>query len=213
MNKSTNIAVIESRWWDDSNTSVRGTFDLISDILYDSPHYYYYEMANSEVAMKEALYRVATRRSCKYLCLATHGYEDGLQMHNGDVLSRAEIRNILLKVTDAPNTKLHGLHLASCSFGTERLAEFIFKESVSLEWISGYGEEVNWLDSTAMDMMFFSELVSDDRNETPKERIWRTAINLHKKAGGLIDQLGFGIFVRSGKNGYYYNIFENLEEE
>lgn len=208
---STNIAVIESRWWNNSNTSVRGLFDLISDMNFDSPHAYHYEMANSEAAMKETLYRVATRRNCKYLCLATHGSDDGLEMHNDDTLSRTEIRNILIRVKKTPNTKLHGLHLASCSFGTKSLAEFIFQKDVGIEWIAGYNKDIDWLDSTAMDMLFFNELISNDESVTPQKRILQTAENLHKKAGSLIDKLGFEVFVRKGNDGKFLSVFENIE--
>lgn len=52
-NGHTNVAVLESTWFQHKNTSVRGLFELIADINCDNPHSYNYEMANSEVALKE----------------------------------------------------------------------------------------------------------------------------------------------------------------
>jgi len=40
--KKTNICVIESKWWAETNTSVRGMFDLLADLHTGTPHGYEY---------------------------------------------------------------------------------------------------------------------------------------------------------------------------
>lgn len=44
--KRLDLAVIESRWWDTSNDSVRGLFDLLAGMRKDNPFAYHYEMFN-----------------------------------------------------------------------------------------------------------------------------------------------------------------------
>lgn len=198
----TRIAVLESRWWTTSNTSVRGLFDLIADISFDNPHAYEYEMANSEAAAKETIPRLGKSRRCKYLCLAMHGNTNGLILHNGERISRAELRNMLEDIHDTPNTRLHGLHLSSCIFGTKTLADFMFRHRVGVFWISGYREKVDFLNSSAMDLLFFNELVGGAvGGESPIQAIKRTADKLKKVAAGLAAELGFEIYVRKPKTG------------
>jgi hypothetical protein len=207
MAKHTGIAVLESRWWNNSNTSVRGLFELIADINNDNPHAYEYEMANCEVAVKEAIPRIAANKKCKYLCIATHGDKDGLRLHNDERISRTELRNILESINNTSGSRFHGVHMSSCIFGTQTLADFVFEKSVSPNWISGYSTKVNFLDSSAMDLLFFNELVGKAiAGESPNKAIMRTAKRLKVLAGGLVEQLGFGIYVRKQRVGGAKNL-------
>ena len=95
---STGIAVLEGRWWPDTNVSARGLFDLIAELSCGNPHGYHYEMANSEAAFKESIPRIASYSKCRFLCIATHGDENGLYMMNNDKFSRTELRNILVNI-------------------------------------------------------------------------------------------------------------------
>jgi len=199
-NGHTNVAVLESTWFQHKNTSVRGLFELIADINCDNPHSYNYEMANSEVALKEVIPRIASYRKCKYLYFAMHGNENGLQLLNKERMSRAELRNLLAKVKKQPGSQLSGIFLGSCLFGTEKLAEFIFSGDVGINWIAGYSEEVDWVKSSALDLLFFNELISgDDGSEIA--RINRTAEDLLDTAPGLVRNLGFGIYTRKRGGG------------
>lgn len=204
----TGLAVLESNWWRKSNVSVRGLFDLAANIACENPNAYHYEMANSEAAIKEAIPRIASYRECKYLCIATHGDEHGFQLLNNDKLSRTELRNLLVRVHETKGSKLRGLHLASCLFGTENLANFLFQGSHGIHWIAGYEEEVDWIDSSALDLLFFNELLYGD-GETENQRIRRTADRLLKIASGLVTELGFGIFIRTQKTGHAKNLLQD----
>jgi hypothetical protein len=196
----TNIAVVESTWFQHKNTSVRGLFELIADIDCDNPHKYHYEMANSEAALKEAIPRIGSYRQCKYLYLAMHGDEAGLQLANNERLSRAELRNLLKKIKAQHGSTLSGIYLGSCLFGTQKLAEFIFAEEVGINWIAGYFEEVSWIKSSALDLLFFNELISE-QDTSEIARINRTTGDLLDTAPGLVEKLGFGVFTRKRGGG------------
>lgn len=196
----TGLAVIESGWWRKSNVSIRGLFELVANIACENPNAYHYEMANSEAGLKEAIPRIGTYRECRYLCLAMHGDFDSLCTLSGQRLSRAELRNLLCRVKDEDGSKLRGLHLGSCLFATDRLASFLFERDVGVHWIAGYSEEVDWLDSSAMDLLFFNELLRGTK-ETEIQRIERTAKRLLDISAGLVRDLGFGIHVRQRGGG------------
>jgi len=207
----TKIAVVESTWWQGRNTSVRGLFDLVADIHCENPHSYHYEMANSEAALKEIIPRLGRYKKCKYLYLAMHGDENGLHLLNDERLSRAELRNLLKKINTEQGSSLKGIYLGSCLFGTDKLAEFILTEDVGINWIAGYSEEVSWIKSSALDLLFFNELVLDD-DSSETIRINRAARELLETAPGLIANLGFGIFTRK-RGGGVKNLLAAAYEE
>ena len=57
------LAVIESRWWVDGNSSVKGLFDVLADILVDNPSAYHYEMFNNAESLREVLFRLSVKRT------------------------------------------------------------------------------------------------------------------------------------------------------
>ena len=55
------LAVVESRWWEKGNVSVRGLFEVIAAILKAGPDAYHYEMFNNRDSLKEIVPRIAGR--------------------------------------------------------------------------------------------------------------------------------------------------------
>lgn len=186
---------------------------MIANISYDNPNAYHYEMANSEAAIKEALPRIASYRECRFLYVATHGDWDGLHLLNEELLSRIELRNLLARVHETKGSKLRGIHLGSCLFTMDRLANFLFEKDVGVTWIAGYSEHVDWIESSALDLLFFNELLKFEA-ETDLAAIKNTAAKLKIAAPGLIEHLGFGIFVK-GRGGRLSNLLApaNVEDQ
>lgn len=201
----TNIAVIESGWWRKSNISVRGLFELVANLSCENPNAYHYEMANSEIGLKEAIKLVGTYNECKYLYLAMHGDYDGLQTLSGQKLSRTELRNLLCQIKETKGSKLRGLHFGSCLFASDSLAKFLFEREVGVHWIAGYSKSVDWIESSAMDLLFLNEFLNKN-GESEIRRIQATATRLLNVAPGLVNTLGFGIFVRTPGAGGIRNL-------
>ena len=80
----TNICVIESKWFDEANTSVRGVYELLADLHVGTPHAYNYEMSNSRAGFVEALQRQLRCDDSNYISIATHGTKRGLKLFNED---------------------------------------------------------------------------------------------------------------------------------
>ena len=198
--RHTRIAVIESNWWRKSNVSVRGLFELIANIACENPNAFHYEMANSRSAMKEAIPRIGSYRECRYLYIATHGDEHGLSLLNGDSFPKRTLRDCLVQIRKTPQSRLRGLHLGSCLFATNSLASYLFHEDVGINWIAGYSEEVDWLQSSALDLLFFNELMKFD--DSAEVRVIRSvAEEICRLARSLSSELGFGIFARKSGGG------------
>src|SRR5262249_35128848 len=135
-----------------------------------------------------------------------------LSLANGDGFSRTELGNILCAIRTNRGQDIKGMHLSSCLFGTQDLADYIFRRPVCLLWMSGYSTAVDWLDSFALDLLFFNLLVTYSRKRrrlnTEAKVIKEVAAQLHRRAGGLIRELGFGIYVRKQGTGGAKNLFD-----
>ena len=50
-----------------------------------------------------------------------------------------------------------GLHLGSCNLGQPQILEDLVRKT-SLRWVAAYDQEVPWLESTTLDLLFWSWL-------------------------------------------------------
>lgn len=201
---NTRIAVLESRWWESQNTSVKGLFDLLSDIHYGNPHEYFYETMNSCAGAREAIPRIGTLM-VKYLYLAAHGHEDGsgLALGNGETLTRTHLKNALAQIRGTNGSNLDGIFLGSCFFGTASLANFLFRYETGIDWVIGYETAVDWIPSSVLDLFVLNFLVQSRGNGmSQRQLITNCAIEVREKMPGLAANLGFHIYVRRrGRNG------------
>lgn len=150
--KDTGIAVIESTWWKKKNTSVRHLFEIIADIVVKNPHGYHYEMANNVEGLKKAIETLSSTKDIRYLYLAMHGNGDGIVVHNRETLSAIVLRNILSKANQQ-RSSLKGLYLGCCEFATSERVSKLFERDISPTWIAGYSTSVDWIESSALDML------------------------------------------------------------
>lgn len=194
---STNIGVLESRWEAGRNLSLRSVFDLVSACYGLGPDAYEYEMVGARAALAEALIRLSWDAEVEVIYLACHGDENGrLALHSGEQVSRTHLANMLMKCGPA----LKGVYLGACFSGREDLATFVLDRCPNIKWLAGYSKEIDYVDSTALDMMFFSKWIASDG--VGRRRLRRAVSILRPLAAGLMDHadgegLGFSAFVRS----------------
>ena len=224
---STKIAVLESRWHSPTNaiqrnTSIRPLFEFLSDIHYGNHHAFEYEMIGTQQALDEALTRLASSRRVTTAYLGMHGGQNGLHLHSNTRVSRTHLRNTLRDISAAPGARLRGLYLGACVFGTVSLATYLLQRNVSLNWIAGYRENVDFVKSTALDLLFFNtwlEVKGQHPRYTELQRVSVVADRLRIEARGLINTpientdpncgLGFSIFVRRrGRVGGVKNLLQ-----
>ena len=190
------LAVVESRWWEKGNQSVRGVFELIAAVRNENPHAYHYEMFNNAASLKEIVPRVAKKKNIRNLVIAAHGDEDGIYGAEPDVnednrISRAVLRNVL---GDIPRGSLDGLYLGTCATANEDTVDFLF-DGGRVRWVAGYSDVTDWLEGTFLDLYFWRTYYGTNRAGGPLKRIERVAEGM-----GLVRDLckflGFDIYVR-----------------
>lgn len=116
-----------------------------------------------------------------------------------------------MQVVDTKQSRLIGLHMGSCLFSTKELASFLFEKDVGVKWIAGYSTEVDWIHSSALDLLFLNEFMETEC-ERDSKRIQITAERIRELAPDLANSLGFGIFVRK-KGGGVRNLLDFTAEK
>lgn len=205
--KQMGLAVIESRWFGGLNTSIRPSFDQLSELLTGRNATYHYEMFNDATALKEIMLRVSNKRGIQAIYLAAHGWKKGIQGSNGQFISRRTLRNILRQVAAEGCRKTKGLYVGSCHFADEDTAHFILKSSMEREhpilWMAGYSKSVDFVEALCIDSFFINCWTKPNwRRGGEIARIRRVAKAIQDGMPGLAKKAGFNIYIRRpGDNG------------
>ena len=99
---------------------------------------------------------------------------------------------------------LHGVFLSACVTGTQAVArKLLFTpegDAAPLHWLAGYDRTVNWIDTIALETLFFNTWIGFQASDTPEHAAKSAARRLSRDVPGLIMTLGFRLFVRGGKD-------------
>lgn len=182
--RRSNLAVVESRWWEGYNSSIRGVFDLISDIHYDHYHGYVYEMVSTTDALREAITRLVRHEKIDVLYIASHGSRSRLKLMGGSkkTVSGEQLEQILHNLANH-KTGITGLYLGICEFGTQKLAKQLLGKIPRLQWMAGYSAEIDFVESSALDMLFFNDWLN--RRGSSRQKNGRVAQYMSKSVGDL----------------------------
>jgi hypothetical protein len=195
------LAVLETRWWPKSNSSVKPLFDTLADLICDNPGGYHYEMFNTGDSFRSCIRRVAEDRKLRHVYIGAHGSEKGIDGPDGPI-SRTVIGNTLNKVSAQKGASLVGLHFGSCEIGNEDTVSFILEptiaDRVKLAWVAGYCKSVNWVTSSAVDLFFWNKYYGAPKRlgNSHSARIGYVAKEIARFMPGAHRELGLEIFVR-----------------
>lgn len=194
------LVVLEGRWQDNRNISVRSLFDLLMDMEFGSIHEYHFEHFATGESLRAIINCFCGPNSRKrYVYIGSHGDENGF---SGSVerVSRTYLNNTL---RDYLGGQIRGIFFGSCLFGNERNAEFFFDSDngipQNVRWIAGYGRSVDWIESSVLDILFWKRLFETKRrSESMNEAdlISDVCEYLNLVAGGLVTSLEFQVFKR-----------------
>ena len=184
------LAVVEGRWESRGNYGVRPLFEMISALTTKSlnphaiRHDMFYEAASLEVVLRDVIKTNATDA----VYIGSHGEQDSI---NG--VSREQLVGILHRVN--AGGRIAGLYVATCTFvRLSSVAELLDPESATgLQWIAGYRKEVDWLESAAADILFWSGYFHSSAMQA-RARAKQGAKNLFGHMPRAAEQLGFGVF-------------------
>jgi hypothetical protein len=200
------MAVVESRWWDDGNHSVRALFEAVGAIHYGNPSAFFYDMFADRSSLSRVLGMRASDGRTEVVYLATHGDQAEIGPGNGVEISRTEFRNDLAAANRTGQLK--GLYLGTCLTGNLDTVRFLLTSTSHLDWIAGYGESVDWVDGSAIDMIFFHKLSAEYVKNTHRRRGKRSAREMAHEAASQLMRLvpgahatyRFNIYFRDGNN-------------
>ena len=197
------LAVIESRWWGEGNDSVRGFFDTLVALRELEPNAYYYEMFNNRASLGEVVPRLARR--VKAIYIAAHGDQNGISgaesLRRNDI-SRRAFRDIIRAGVTQPRGGLDGVYVGSCGFMNAANAIFLFENynerRVRIKWLTGYSKEIEFIDSTAIDIFFWNEYLALKQG-TALQRARAVACKMRTvfKREYLREKMGFDILARA----------------
>lgn len=196
------LAVIESRWWERSNDSVRGLFDMLAGIHHGNPFAYHYEMFNNTESLRNVIGRIARSGDVHNIYVGAHGSDTEIHGPGNVRISRTVIGNTLEQL---PAGALHGLFFGCCGFGNqiENLAN-----KTSLTWIAGYTEYIDWLHASAMDLYFWNAYYQSTVREqtTKRDRAHQMGLLLsvlNSRVPYLFTELGFQVAVSPRKGDWW----------
>ena len=90
------ISIIETRWWDKGNHSIRPLFEAVAGIHFNNPSAFYYDMFSNRSSLKSILSTRCNDEVTKVIYLATHGNDNEIGQSSELAISRTEFRNDLL---------------------------------------------------------------------------------------------------------------------
>ncbi len=196
--KYPNLAVLEGRWFSGKNVSVKGVFDLLSDIHLDTPHGFHYEMFNNGDAFKEIVTRLGARPGTHNLYIASHGDNGCIHGGNGEEISRTVIKNALKEVAQTERAVLKGVYFGACQFVDDDLARFmLLDDDLSIQWLAGFSKKIDWINSTAFDWCFWNEFFKC-RDMTNIQQLDETTDFIKKNLEGLRKRLSFQLYRKKG---------------
>jgi hypothetical protein len=144
--------VLESYWSENlrERESVQPFVKGLCDLHAWEFHYRTFDSANDLKLWIKNFNSIRRARLDKIVYLATHGSKAGRL--------RTLEQNIPLETLGRivrPAKSIVGLHLGSCNLGQPAILKQLVRRT-SVEWVAAYDQEVPWLESTALDLLFWS---------------------------------------------------------
>ena len=188
------LGVIETRWFDDGHHTVRPLFEFLSYALKDRADAFTYERFVGAGSFRDAVRFVTSGGGIDFLYIAAHGDIGKIEAPDGSGMSRTFLRNTFVEVNRSRGRRLKGVLFGSCRFGdSTNLIEVmrpakIRGEEISnrLQWVAGYGHEIDYTRSSLLDVYFYDIFFrTDGRDEITRVR--KTLDRLDKSLPGLIE--------------------------
>jgi len=144
--------VLESYWSEDltERESVHPFIKGLCDLNLWEFHYRTFDSANDLRLWITNFNRIRRARAEKILYLASHGSTAGRLWTLEQTIP---LRSLLRIVKQAKSVV--GLHLGSCNLGKSSMVKKLLTDT-SLQWVASYDREVPWMESTVLDLLFWS---------------------------------------------------------
>ncbi|MBN2172387.1 MAG: hypothetical protein JW819_13790 [Candidatus Krumholzibacteriota bacterium] len=201
--------VLESYWSDElrSRNSVQPFIKGLCDLNGWEFFYRVFDSRNDLALWIDKFGRIRRSGKDKIIYLATHGSRSGRLW---TLEQRIPLEALAKMLAGVPS--LAALHLGSCSLGQPRILEKLLG-GTALRWVAAYAEEVPWLESTALDLLFWSWIYSGAprlkrfRRLTPE-----TAAHELYEHYNVSEKMGFRVYYRNAETGDIRSSWETWQE-
>lgn len=202
------LGVVESRWFDERHHTVRPLFEFLSYALKDRSDAFTYERFVGALSFRDAVQFMMAGGDIDFLYVAAHGDFGRLETPNGSGISRTFLRNTLVEA-NRKRRKLKGVLFGSCKFGDEHnLIEMLRPARMRGEevdnrllWAGGYGIEIDYTQSSLIDIAFFDIFFRTNGGDEFK-RLAKSVEALDRSMPGLAENLKLKILARTRKGRY-----------
>jgi hypothetical protein len=199
----TGLAVIETRWWEDGNHSVRGLFESVCGLATGNPFSFRYDMFCDESSLSTSIKNVWKDKKYKSVYLAAHGNETTIQGSTGHSISRTKLRNIIHNANKG--SRLTGFYFGSCLICNDKTVRFLLHKGtgIRVKWIAGYSKSVDWVISSCVDMIFWSFLIQENlksrkSKKTDLQIALYAASEMKRVMPTIFNELGFNVYYLDG---------------
>jgi hypothetical protein len=199
----TGLAVIESRWWDTGNDSVRPLFETLAGIIESNPHAVRYDMFAEERSLANTITDISKQREIHSIYIGAHGSDGSICGLGDSEVSRTRLRNMFRSSNTAG--RISGLYFGSCLVANPENASFwlLGSPSTRLRWVAGYTKNVDWVDSSAVDMIFWSKYLHERRTNKSRRNNKKTDTAMIRHAASEMKRLMPTVFTELGFNVYF----------
>ena len=151
------LAVMETAEWysNDQITSVKDMFHILVQRELGDPNGFLYSSFVNTISFNATIeyFRDTNIHGIRYVYIGCHGdgwNNDQLVTPAGDTISRTQILNRINR------QRFRGIFLSSCN--GNGIANHIAEHAPNNIWIAGYGTEVDWIQSSAFEMLFWQQV-------------------------------------------------------
>jgi len=199
----TGLSVVEARWWDDGNHSVRSLFETACGIAVSNPFGFRYDMFCDRSSLETIVGQVAANAKFHTIYVAAHGDANNIQGSPGNLISRAILRNIIRNAN--VNFTVTGLYFGSCLICNQANAEFLLdrQNGAGVNWIAGYSNSVDWVTSSSIDMLYWSFFFAERDRNRRRRRDKKSDLAIARFAASEMRNLMPTVFQQLGFNLYY----------
>ncbi len=195
--KKPSFLVLESYWSEEITQResvlpfVKGLCDLQSWEFF----YRTFDSLNDLGLWLDRFDRIKRSKAEKIVYIATHGSRGGKLWTLEQNIPLVKLGKLLAKAHT-----LRGLHLGSCNLGQPKHIKALMKDT-GLSWVAAYDQEVPWLESTTLDLLFWSWIYAGaPRAERSRYLTPETAAHELYSRFNYARQMGFRVIDRKRKD-------------
>lgn len=170
--KNSGVFVMESVWSNKINKPFPSV-DTVFNVIKSNTPYFDYTVLNCNTR-EELIHSLDLAKSnskqFRVLYFASHGHPYGIELSHstGDTISLNELGDIL-----GDRFNLWAIHFGSCSvLDVKDKLIWDFMDKTKVKMLTGYGIDVDWMESASFELLFFSYLTQYYENLDSFKELW-----------------------------------------